>query len=299
MRDLAAACFGEPLLFAAAIAGAHSTVQDLRPELTQARRQWLCALDDNPEPLLTFLSRPGGNRVGLYFERLWQFFLSADPATELLAHNLPVHVAGRTLGEFDCLYYCRERDVHVHLELAVKWYLGIAPRDDARTRWLGPDARDTLALKLQHMLRRQIRLGQHAAATPVLAPLGITRLEKAIVLRGSLFQPRGAPLPLPQGYNMRHPTGDWLPLPYLKAYCDASGSGQFLPLDRLRWLSVAQRETTDLTLDAQALAEYLGQGFERHPRPALIARLDAAGRETARFFVTPPDWPDSAHAISG
>ncbi|MCB1842399.1 MAG: DUF1853 family protein [Halioglobus sp.] len=299
MRDLAAACFGEPLLLAADIPGADAWLRDARPALTAARRAWLQALDDNPAPLLAFLSRPGGTRVGLYFERLWQFFLAADPATELLAHNLPVHVAGRTLGEFDCLYYCRESGVHVHLELAVKWYLGIAPPADTHTQWLGPDARDTLARKLQHMLTRQLRLGLHAAAQPVLARLGITRLERAIVLRGSLFQPTGAPLPLPSGHNPRNVTGNWLPLSSVTTYCGALDSAGFLPLDRLRWLSGAQLSDTDQALDAQALEETLAQIFARRPRPALVASLDAAGREVARFFVTPPDWPQGARAQSG
>ena len=124
VRDLAWACFSPPLLLSPGLAQPEEAVSNCGLGLTDARRSWLERLDRDARPLLEHLARRRGSRLGIYFEQLWHFFLTEDPAVDLVAHNLPVRADGRTIGEFDCLYYCRERRRHVHLELAVKYYLG-------------------------------------------------------------------------------------------------------------------------------------------------------------------------------
>ncbi|MEQ8803961.1 MAG: DUF1853 family protein, partial [Haliea sp.] len=123
VRDLAWACLGPPLLQMETLKSA-SGVTTASLTLTAARARWLQQLDRQPQPLLTWLEARPATRLGLYFEHLWHFFLQQDSATELIAHNLPLSSNGRTVGEFDCLYYCHERRRPVHLELAVKFYLG-------------------------------------------------------------------------------------------------------------------------------------------------------------------------------
>ena len=70
---------------------------DCRFELDAQRRRWLVQLDEQPEPLLAHLAARRSRRLGLYFESLWHFFLQQDPATDLLATNLAVRTADRTL----------------------------------------------------------------------------------------------------------------------------------------------------------------------------------------------------------
>ena len=109
VRDLAWACFSPPLLHNDQLLADPGGLTNCYLELTPQRRDWLAALDRDPSALLEHLAVNAPRRLGLYFERLWHFFLQADPAVELLAHNLPVRDGGVTLGEFDCLYYCRRR----------------------------------------------------------------------------------------------------------------------------------------------------------------------------------------------
>ncbi len=121
---------------------------------------WLRQLDRQPAPLQDWLARHSIRRLGLYYERLWQFALLNAPGVELLAANLPVRQAGHTLGELDLLL--RDAEGVFHLELAVKFYLGLAGDGQAHDRWLGPDSQDRLDLKIAHLCQRQLPLGNAA-----------------------------------------------------------------------------------------------------------------------------------------
>ena len=86
VRDLAWACFSPPLLISRQL---DSGIQlgNTNFRLSPERQQWLAELDRNPQPLLTHLAASKSPRLGIYFERLWQFFLDCYPAVELLAAN--------------------------------------------------------------------------------------------------------------------------------------------------------------------------------------------------------------------
>ena len=129
VRDLAWACFSEPLFLCKGLPPGAGPLQNCTLQLTPERAQWLERLDREPAALLAQVEETRKGRLGLYFEHLWHFFLRQDPAVDLLAHNLPVRHGTRTLGEFDCLYYCHQRQQYIHLELAVKFYLQAAPHD--------------------------------------------------------------------------------------------------------------------------------------------------------------------------
>jgi len=151
VRDLAWTCFNPGLM----------NLPDSMspPALDSRRRQWLAKLDHDPEALLDCLAGQRSPRLGLYFERLWYFFLSEDPGFDLLAHNLPVREGGRTLGEFDLIYFCHARQRAVHLELALKFYLGYGNYADntSPTRaWLGHNSKDRLYLKLERLQGHQV-----------------------------------------------------------------------------------------------------------------------------------------------
>ncbi|MEZ5555625.1 DUF1853 family protein [Haliea sp.] len=192
VRDLAWACFAPPMMH---VEQAGITTASF--PLTAARVAWLQALDRDPSSLMHWLSARPATRLGLYFEQLWQFFLQQDSETMLIANNVPVRDAGRTLGEFDCLYWCRRRERPVHLELAAKFYLGChAPCVDADPptaySWLGPNTIDRLDRKLQRLTQHQIQLSRQPAAQPVLDALHAAEPLREILLSGQLFAPLAA-----------------------------------------------------------------------------------------------------------
>jgi hypothetical protein len=299
VRDLAWACFSPTLLHSRQMADDGENVDDCGLALTPARLQWLTQLDCEPEPLLEHLSRKPSTRLGIYFERLWHFFLEQDPGTELLAHNLPVRDHGRTLGEFDVIYWCHQRRRHFHLELAVKFYLGWRQQTSCEPaslwrEWLGPNSRDRLDLKLEQMLQRQIRLGRHPLAREQLAALGIPDMAQEIAIKGYLFQSLCDPLPPPFGHNPRSPLRHWLPVGALRLQLRNLPAERFLELSKELWLAPVQINDEGDLLSRSALDERLQSQLTSQPRSRLIAGVDGAGLELCRFFVTANDWPANA-----
>lgn len=299
VRDLAWACFSPPLLHMDQVTSDTSTISACALQLTPARQLWLERLDRDASALLEHLQRRPTHRLGVYFEQLWQFFLQQDPDVELIAHNLPIHDNGRTLGEFDCIYRCHQRERDVHLELAVKFFLGL-PYNSAETNngtgqlqeWLGPDARDRLDLKLNHLLERQILLGERPQARKRLRAMGVENLSTEIAFKGYLFQHEHNAPPLPAGYNTDRKMERWVAFTQMRPYLSTLDAEVFLVVPKMMWLGAVHCNNPDRTLTAEELSSQMALHFEADHYPLLVAALDSSGVESARFFVTLPDWPN-------
>lgn len=291
VRDLAWSCFSPNLVNITHCNAASADTGLCQPELSFPRQQWLRALDSDPSTLQQYLQERPTRRLGLYFERLWHFFLREDPETELIAHNLPVQQSGRTLGEFDCLYFCRRRKRFVHLELAVKFYLcapGAVPSWDWQA-WIGPDCRDRMDLKLSQMLTRQIRLGDTPAGEQALDAMGIVKPIKEIALKGYLFtHPTNSDTP-PPDYNPDKTISHWLRPKDLVAGIHPGTASRYRCLQRSEWLSPAS--TGEGSWNLEQLIESVSEAFQREQYPPLVAKLDANIQESDRFFVVPSSWP--------
>jgi len=299
VRDLAWACFSPAMLHAELLARGDQAVVDCAPTLTPARRLWLEQLDRDATRLHEHLSRQRSHRLGVYFEHLWHFFLDQDPATELVAHNLPVHDGGRTLGEFDCIYRCHERQRYIHLELAVKFFLGYGADSSGQAasqwhEWLGPNSRDRLDLKVGHLMQHQVQLGEHPRARELLASLGIPALHKELAIKGYLFQPITSTLPPPVAFNSQSRMQQWLSVDQLEHYLTGLESRHYLVLPRKRWLAGAYADPQARVLGADELQKAMHSHFGQDSRAQLVAGLDQSATECHRFFVTGPDWPTSS-----
>ena len=298
VRDLAWACFSPSLLLTHKLADAGQNVAQCGLALTPARQAWLEALDREASALLEHLSKQRSHRLGVYFEHLWHFFLEQDPAIDLVAHNLPIHHMGKTLGEFDCIYFCHERQRHFHLELAVKFFLSHRQTTTVESashwnEWLGPNTDDRLDRKIEHLMQRQIKLGDRPVAREKLRRLGIFELDQEVEIKGYLFQSTVDPLPPPHGFNPGQRLYQHIELPLLGGHLDELGKRStccYLILPRTQWLSAA-RTDSDIGLCQEEVLSELYRHLTTDRRPQLVAALDQAGGESQRFFVTPPLWP--------
>lgn len=81
VRDLAWACFSPALMHSQELAGSTADVVNSPQALTPLRMAWLERLDRDASALLEHLSLRASQRLGLYFEQLWHFFLVQDPST--------------------------------------------------------------------------------------------------------------------------------------------------------------------------------------------------------------------------
>lgn len=185
VRDLAWAIIAPPMLIDTPWPQRHPLAGSDWVQAPDQLEHWLRQLDRDSYPLLHCLSLGRTRRLGLYYERLWQFAVQHAPGIELIAANLPIRHEGHTLGELDLLL--RDRDGIHHLELAIKLYLGPQQGDGRDTaQWLGPGCHDRLDRKLAHLREHQLPISARPESREALAALGIepTGLE---VFRSELW----------------------------------------------------------------------------------------------------------------
>ncbi len=292
VRDLAWALLSPPLLSQPPWRQRHPLSASGWASHPERLADWLRRLDLQPEPLEQWLAQGSNRRLGLYYERLWQFALDQAPDVELLAANLPIRIAGQTLGELDLLLRDAE-GVH-HLELAIKLYLGPRHGDGSNpSEWLGPGSHDRLDRKLEHLSQHQLPLSASPESRQVLDQLDAQPASAELWLGGYLFYPWPGNCTAPQGANPAHLRGLWLRHNELEDFLSQTPNGSWQPLPRQSWLAPAACED-----DEHWSAERFGQWREQlaPDSPArLLVRLapDGDGRwnEAERAFLVSDRWP--------
>ena len=101
-------------------------------------------------------------KLGRYFEVLVTAIFNAHPRFEVLANQLIIRHQTRTLGEVDLLIKDRRNEEIIHLELALKFYLGVPGSGPAATRFIGAGLHDYLHQKLNRLYHHQLVLPNQA-----------------------------------------------------------------------------------------------------------------------------------------
>jgi uncharacterized protein len=294
MHALQWVCTSPPLLSSAALAHAQCTDRPLSihqwtPNESRQLEAWCAGVDPEalalalgPEPKPTEPSL----RLGRYAERLVAFLLSRGPLHELIAAHVPLRVEPvmqdrTTSGELDFLLRDRTGQ-HWHWELAIKLFLfdppgdPMSPPDVAQpAHFIGPDRKDSLALKLDKLVGRQL-------VQPIPSLFGSGPWRSALFALGWMFYPLGKAPPDAPMLHSDHAKGWWLEANTLDALPDA----HYVILPRLRWLAPARLQPDDRVLQkAQLLTQW---HVLKTQKATLIARLDTAtGYEIERYFVRP------------
>nr|WP_157719117.1 DUF1853 family protein [Halopseudomonas salegens] len=248
----------------------------------------LQALADQPAALPDNLTQAIRPRLGLYFEDLYEYLLCELLGWELLARNLPVRDAGRTLGELDFLLRNPHNGAVEHHEIAIKFYLGYP--ENGHCLWYGPNASDRLDLKSKRLLEHQCGLSGLETTRDTLEKADLPLPETTrVFMPGYLFYPAGSQLQAPAQVADNHLRGDWHRLAHLQD----TDTRDWVPLKKPHWLGPWQQaagpEPDAVTAGLRAVAE-------RHsPRLFAAMSFDAGSglwHETSRHFVVPSTWPD-------
>lgn len=294
VRDLAWSLASPPLLAPTAPAGAWPDA-GWGARLLAASQDWLAALDRDLAPLQEALARRSG-RLGAYFESLLDAWLSwpGNPLYRRLHHGLPVRRDKLTLGEFDFLVEELATGEVQHWEVAVKFYLGIAPGGSAAD-WVGPGLKDRLDLKLERLLRQQLPLATRPEARALLLQLGLPGPRPLGLVRGRFFYPADACAAdwAPAVAAPGHLRGWWMPAPrFLHHFGDAGLA--WLRLPREHWLAPVQLQPAAgaVRIGEPATAGALVEAWQSsadNRAAAVVGLVD--GQEVTRGFITPPTWP--------
>ncbi|MBU2709956.1 DUF1853 family protein [Zooshikella harenae] len=290
---------------------------------TPFRNQVVTWQQEQLEILQLELQKKQNYRLGHYYESLFRTLLKNQPEVTILKHNIPIHSATRTLGEFDLLYFDQTVNHWIHCELAVKFYLGVPNQSKQKVsswdQWVGPNCQDRLDIKVNKMLDKQLRLGDNPESKLFLNkitdesehPLQGKQPIKDGVLQGYLFYPFRQFCPPPIQANPQHLTGDWVTVSQLTDYLASltksykiKGQLVYIPLAKLEWLSPVHRPVTSEVkgfINDTALHKSMQQRFALAQPPQLIAVCYQDSNffnEVRRFFVVGDHWPDKALAAS-
>jgi hypothetical protein len=292
VRDLAWVLLSQPLLIEADWPQRHPLTASGWARVPGQLADWLLRLDQDVSALDAWLARASNRRLGLYYEKLWQFALHAAPGVELLAANVAIRQGGQTLGEMDLLI--RDADGDHHIELACKFYLG--PHHGSSldpANWLGPGGQDRLGLKLEHLCQHQLPLSSSPPARAALTTLQIQAVQAELWLGGYLFYPWPSGCEPPQGAHAGHLCGHWLQRAQWPSFAAQATPARWQVLPRSSWLAPARADENS-SLSLAQLTLYLQRSAEE-PAPLLLAQLEqrANGQwhEVQRLFVVKDDWP--------
>jgi uncharacterized protein len=247
-------------------------------------------LDQDDAPLRQYLDAAPTPRLGLYFERLWSYWLQHNSRYELLAHNLQVMQDQHTLGEFDFIVRDTHADQIEHWELAVKFYLGVPPLREAH-HWFGANTRDRLDLKYCHLVDKQLTLSETLPGRNACLAQGWNVSQRRLISKGRLYYPyTGAPPAVqcaPRCIDPTHENGFWINHSAFLQLASTFPQAGYHWLERTEWLVHHGTALQSFATIREKLEQQL------HPRPMQLW-ISGWQAEPFRLFVVPDDWQASA-----
>jgi hypothetical protein len=191
----------------------------------QACLPGLLALDHDPTPLKRTLSQLKTKRLGERFECFVEHWLSLSPNYQCLTKNLALRMNKQTLGEVDFIIQEIATGKIIHLEVAIKFYLGIDDLNLTRN-WHGPNRKDRLDIKLNNLISHQTQLSKKY---PDLIPYPID--ESWCMIKGRMFYPPGLQ-PNSRLFDEKHLNSHWYNnLQMIKH------TGDIYPVEKINWLA--------------------------------------------------------------
>lgn len=224
-------------------------------------------LDQDPTALLQHLSALTSKRLGLRFEALVAFWLALSPNFAILRHNNQLIIDGITRGEVDFILKDLRNDKIIHLEVAVKFYLGTEPFDNS-FRWFGTTLKDQLGKKVKHLRQRQTQLSKKY---PEHFPLAVD--IRQCFMKGRLFYPNGQTLS-PDTVARNHLKGAWC-----RRSTKHDTQKNLIPIDKDDWLARLSKEQISTR---QHYADFLTLDT-----PQCYISVSDEGEELERVFALP------------
>ncbi|KDM93231.1 DUF1853 family protein [Photobacterium galatheae] len=205
----------------------------------------------------------GNQRLGFYYQWLWQQLITHHPDYELVAEELQLHENKRTLGAIDFLVFNKTLNQLEHWEVAIKFYLAY------QQRWLGPNSADNLDRKINRMIDHQLAMTSHQAYRNQYAETLGQPVCQRLIVQGRLFdhfqdKESGSDLPINPHVNK----GLW-------CFQSQASTLALRALSKREWLTPPAFVPQSLEMDASAITVPT-QGVDDNNRV---------------WFIVPDHWP--------
>lgn len=254
---------------------------------------WLKKLDKNPETLNELLAAQKDRRLGKYYETLWFFWLSHNPHYEIIENNLQIIIDGQTLGEMDFILLDKQTGRTLHWEVAVKFYLGIGDTSEMQN-WHGPNLRDRLDIKVNHLWQRQSVISKQPQVRHWLQERGIHIDESRVILKGRLYYPwpvnaswnDALNVVMPKQCSKNHLRSWWLNTEQFERLF--SEKQRFMSLINIGWLESIPTQSVKKSYTKTEIIETVSNKKLRLPLQLALCNLCHI---RDRLFLVGFDWP--------
>ena len=246
---------------------------------------WLLAIDEDPVQLEKLLAEQKDRRLGKYFETLWYFWLCHNPRYQVIEHNLQIIIDGETLGEIDFIVLDKVTKKIMHWEVAVKFYLGVGDTSEM-INWHGPNLRDRLDIKVDHLLHRQSVISRDQRVAQWLKRRGLQIDNCAVILKGRLYYPWQQNVVSPEKCCADHLRSWWLNTEQFAQEFD--DEQRFLPLINSGWMERIPTLCVKKSYNKKSLYETVSNKSIRLP---LHLALCNPSYTRDRLFLVGLEWP--------
>ncbi len=176
-------------------------------------------------------------KLGHLAEHFFMIWLQGQERYQKIAAHLQVMGQGTTLGEIDYLLYEKIQDRYLHVELAFKFYL-FDPQVEGsyESKWIGPNRRDSLALKLDKLRDKQFPMLFRKETTDVMKSMKCDpkRFNQELCLKARFFVPENYDISLLEPNYRLLVAGKWI---HYNAFTQEKyGSATFCIPDKNDWL---------------------------------------------------------------
>lgn len=231
------------------------------------------------ETLLNF-----NQKLGHLYEDALGILLKESPRYDLIAKNKQIITEERqTIGELDFILLDKQTDLHVHLELAIKFYL--VHQQSNRFHFPGPDARDNFHNKLERLCSHQLLLTRQEATRKLLwVEFEIHQIQAQHLIKGIFFDHINADdHPSPPSTNLFCRRRQWLHCQELQAQRPHLETARVIP--KPLWICEITEELFD-TLVVVSQEELIELAQQR-----CTMFIHSAADQPA--FLAPDSWPET------
>lgn len=270
-----------------------AVTQDWCDQHFQRFTSHLISLAQDPSCLLSWCSSRPTQRLGRYFEALISYWLHHTPGVIAVHESLQVKQDKLTIGEFDFLFYDQLAQSHIHLEVAVKFYLRLGS-SLSLADYVGPSGVDRLDRKMNLLFEKQLNLGGTTAGARLIRTIyGSATVKSMALVKGMIFDPIDEMMCNTNydkfGVSPNCLRGFWLHLADLREFTKDQPARRWTIVPRLYWLSQLVTSDPDQILTGEGICLRVGQHFDSHPDPVMIATLE--------FDRDLGQWVDKARAF--